>query len=226
MKIRIDLKIFLITFIFILTNQIKIYMLVMLFALIHELGHLLAGLLLKLKPEKIEIIPVGVSIAFGLKTEDFNHKIGKANLLEIKKILIAIAGPLTNTIIMWIALKLQINIIQKITIIYVNILIIMFNLLPIYPLDGGRILRGILNICVGKRKSNKYMNGISMIVTACVTALALVAMWYSRNMAWVFITIYLWIIVIKECKINKQQQKIYEILLRRKHLMQMLMKHL
>ena len=51
MKIRIDLKIFLIIFIFILTNQIQIYMLIMIFALLHELGHLLAGLLLKLKPE-------------------------------------------------------------------------------------------------------------------------------------------------------------------------------
>ena len=212
MRIRIDLKIFLITFIFILTNQIKIYMLVMLFALIHELGHLLAGLLLKLKPEKIEIIPVGVAISFKLKTKDFNHKIGKSNLLEIKKILIAAAGPLTNIIIMWIALKLQINIIQKITIIYANILIMMFNLLPIYPLDGGRILRGILNILAGKRKTNKYINVISIIVASCTTILALVATWYSHNIAIIFITIYLWIIVVKECKINKQKQKIYEIL--------------
>lgn len=212
MRIRIDLKIFLIAFIFILTNQIKLYMLIMLFALIHELGHLLAGLLLKLKPEKIEIIPVGVSIAFKLKTDDFNHKIGKSNLLEIKKILIAIAGPLTNIIIIWIALKLHINIIEKISIIYANILIVMFNLLPIYPLDGGRIIKGILNICAGKRKANKYINIISIIITSCTTILSFIATWYSHNIAIIFITIYLWIIVVKEYKINKQKQKIYELL--------------
>lgn len=212
MRIRIDLKIFLIAFIFILTNQIKLYMLIMLFALIHELGHLLAGLLLKLKPEKIEIIPVGVSIAFKLKTDDFNSKIGKSNLLEIKKILIAIAGPLINIIIIWVTLKLHINIIEKISIIYANILIVMFNLLPIYPLDGGRIIKGILNICIGKRKANKYINIISIIVTSCTTMLGLIATWYSNNIAIIFITIYLWIIVVKECKINKQKQKIYELL--------------
>lgn len=212
MRIRIDLKIFLIMLIFILTNQIQIYMLIMLFALIHELGHLLAGLTLKLKLEKIEIIPVGVSIAFKLKTEDFNKKIGKSNLLEIKKILIAIAGPLTNIIIIWAALKLNINIIQKIIIIYANILILIFNLLPIYPLDGGRILKGILNILVGKRKTNKYINIISIIVTTCITILMIIATWYNHNVALIFITIYLWIIVIKEYKINKQKQRIYEIL--------------
>ena len=212
MKIRIDLKIFLIIFLFILTKQIQIYMLIMIFALINELGHLLAGILLKLKPEKIEIIPVGVTIAFRLKTEDLNDKIGKSNKLEIKKMLIAIAGPLTNIIMIWVALKLQINIIQKISIIYANILIVIFNLLPIYPLDGGRILRGILNICVGKRKTNKYINTISIIVTSCTTIVSAVATWYSQNIAIIFITIYLWIIVLKEFKLNKQKQRIYEIL--------------
>lgn len=212
MKIRIDLKIFLIIFLFILTNQIQIYMLIMIYALIHELGHLLAGILLKLKPEKIEIIPVGVTIAFRLKTEDLNDKIGKSNKLEIKKMLIAIAGPLTNIIMIWVALKLQINIIQKISIIYANILIVIFNLLPIYPLDGGRILRGMLNICVGKKQTNKYINIISIIITTCTTILAIVTTWYSHNIALIFITIYLWIIVLKEFKLNKQKQRIYEIL--------------
>lgn len=212
MKIRIDLKIFLIIFLFILTKQIQIYMLIMIFALIHELGHLLAGILLKLKPEKIEIIPVGVTIAFRLKTEDLNDKIGKSNKLEIKKMLIVIAGPLTNIIMIWVVLKLQINIIQKISIIYANILIVIFNLLPIYPLDGGRILRGILNICVGKRKTNKYINTISIIVTSCTTIVSAAATWYSQNIAIIFITIYLWIIVLKEFKLNKQKQRIYEIL--------------
>ena len=64
MRFRIDLKLFLIVFIFIFTKQIHIYILMMIFALLHELGHLFAGILLKMKPEKIEIIPVGLTISF------------------------------------------------------------------------------------------------------------------------------------------------------------------
>ena len=45
MRFRIDLKIFIFLIIFYFTRQIEIYSILMLFALIHELGHLLAGLL-------------------------------------------------------------------------------------------------------------------------------------------------------------------------------------
>lgn len=54
MRFRIDLKIFIIIILFYLTKQIQIYALIMIFALIHELAHLLAGILIKMKPEKLE----------------------------------------------------------------------------------------------------------------------------------------------------------------------------
>ena len=38
------------------------------------------------------------------------------------------------------------NLINKQDAVYSNILILLFNLLPIYPLDGGRILKYILHI--------------------------------------------------------------------------------
>ena len=209
MRIRIDLKIFLIMFIFILTNQIQIYMLIMLFALIHELGHLLSGIILKLKPEKIEIIPVGVSIAFKLKPEYFNHKIGKTNILEIKKILISIAGPLTNIIIIWISLKLPINIVQKISIIYANILIVIFNLLPIYPLDGGRILNGILHIQFGKRKAEKYINSISFVCLVLLTLVGSILVYSLKNISIFLIIVCLWVMYIKQDLIYRRRNKIY-----------------
>ncbi len=212
MKIRIDLKIFLIILIFLLTKQIQIYMIIMLFALIHEIGHLLAGIILKQKPEKVEIIPVGISITFKTKLEDINKKIGKSNLLEIKKILIALAGPITNIIIIIITLKIPINIIQKAIITYANLIIAIFNLLPIYPLDGGRILKGILNIIAGKIKTIKYINTISIISTIITTIILSIATWYNKNIAIIFICIYLWIIMIKEIQKNKQKQRIYKIL--------------
>ncbi len=40
MSIKIDLKIFLFVILFWLTSQIEIYAILMIFALIHELGHL------------------------------------------------------------------------------------------------------------------------------------------------------------------------------------------
>ena len=96
MKFRIDLKIFILAILFFVTNQIKIYGMIMTFAIIHEFGHLLAGLLLGMRPEKIEIKPFGVSIDFSISRKDYNIKIKKGNLLELKKIFVALAGPVIN----------------------------------------------------------------------------------------------------------------------------------
>ena len=64
MRFRIDLKIFIFLILFYFTKQIELYAMIMIFAIIHELGHLLAGLLMGMKPEKLEIMPFGVSISY------------------------------------------------------------------------------------------------------------------------------------------------------------------
>ena len=210
MRFRIDLKIFIFLIIFYFTKQIEIYAMIMLFALIHELGHLLAGLLMGMKPEKIELMPFGVSISFKIKVEEYNKKIKKGNILEIKKILVALAGPLTNFIIIVIASNINIDLFKALIIIYTNFLIMIFNLLPIYPLDGGRILKGILHINFGIQKSEFYTNIISKITVTIITILSSVLILYIHNIAIALIDMYLWYLVIKEDIIYKKREKILE----------------
>ena len=139
MSIKLDLKIFLFLFLFLLTSQLEMYLLLMLFAIIHELGHLAAGLILKFKPEEIKLTPVGLQIQF--KVSDEEYKLNNVKSYTIKKAIIALAGPLTNFIIATIMTAIaQINIGLQYTyifslIVYSNLLIAMFNLIPIYPMD-------------------------------------------------------------------------------------------
>ena len=46
MRFRIDLKIFLFLIVFYFTKQIEIYIIMIIFAIIHELGHLICGLII------------------------------------------------------------------------------------------------------------------------------------------------------------------------------------
>lgn len=207
MQIKIDLKIFLFLLIFVITRQIKIYAILMLFALIHELGHLITGLVLGLKIEEISLIPVGFSIKFKTEIKDYNQKIKKANLVSLKKMIIAIAGPVTNLIIIGIVviyykltqmttlLKLPIDLI-----IYSNILIFIFNLLPIYPLDGGRILKELVHIFAGLYKSYIITNNIANIVIIILTIISSIAILIYKNIAILIIIAYLWGMVILENK--------------------------
>jgi len=212
MRFRIDLKIILFIVLFYLTKQIEIYAMIMFFAIIHELGHLLAGCLLGMKPEKIEIMPYGVSISFKLTPKDYNKKIKKGNQLELKKILVALAGPCTNIFMIILFLNLNINVFDMLTVIYSNLLLMLFNLLPIYPLDGGRIIKGLLHIFWGKRKAEKYINYISFIMLIVLSFIFSILIYKAENISMFIIILILWIIFIKEDRIYQKRNKIYNLL--------------
>lgn len=204
MQIRVNLQIFLFIIIFALTHQIEIYGWIMLFAFIHELGHMFAGIILKLKPKSLSFMPFGISITF----ETYEYE----KLIEIKKILIAIAGPLTNLIVCIITVFLHIEDKTKELIIYSNILIGLFNLIPLYPLDGGRILKGIIRLKHKKIQSDRIVNKISNILIIVLTAIASIMILYLKNIAILFVIIYLWMIIIKENKKYNMKIRTYEIL--------------
>lgn len=210
MKFKIDLKIFIFIILFYLTKQIGFYATIMIFCMLHETGHLLAGLILKMKPDSVKIMPFGFSITFKTDINGYNKKIGKSNIFNIKKLFIAIAGPLTNIILIILFYYTRINIESKQMIIYSNLLIIIFNLIPIYPLDGGRILKEILHIKLGIKKAKIYTNEISMISIILITLVSSIAIYYFKNVAILFVVIFLWILVIRENRRFELNMNLYD----------------
>lgn len=206
MNLKLNLNIFLFLLLFFITNQIEIYALIMIFALIHELAHMICGALLGLKPNTLSIMPLGFSIEFETNVEDYNKKIVKSNILAVKKILIALAGPFINLIIVILGMIIGV---EK-NIVYANFLILIFNLLPLYPLDGGRVLINILKILCGNRKANKYTNTIRNICIILLTMLCSILILYINNIAIIAILGVLWGITIKENVKYNTYNKIYE----------------
>ena len=96
MSVKVNIKIFAFLLLFYLTKQIEIYAMFMVFAMVHELGHLLFGILLGLKPKSLKIMPLGLCIEFKTELEDYNNKFKRTNKLAIKKMVIAMAGPFVN----------------------------------------------------------------------------------------------------------------------------------
>ena len=206
MRIKLDLTIVLFVILFCITSQIELYVLLMIFAIIHELGHLIAGLILGFKAKEIKITPAGMKIEFEPKYEEYNLKINKGNTIAVKRGIIAIAGPLINFFIIFILQIISyinseiLNWNMLVTIIYSNFLIGIFNLIPIYPLDGGRIVKEILHIMLGLQKSYIYSYQISKITIILLTVISSIAILYLQNISIIIILTYLWGIVIKERK--------------------------
>ncbi len=214
MSIKINLKIFLFAIIFYFTKQIEIYAILMIFALIHELGHLICGLVLGLKPKSLKIMPLGFAVEFTILADYYNKHIAKGNMLDLKKLIIALAGPIINFIIaiLCIIFKSKIHIENIQYIIYANILIGLFNLLPIYPMDGARVIKHVLHICIGKKQTMTYINKTSNISIILITAISSILIYYLKNIAILFIVLYLWCLVIKENQKYNIKSRIYKVI--------------
>lgn len=199
-QISINIEIFLFVLIFIITKQIDIYVLFILFTLIHEISHSLMGALLGLKLRRFEVMPFGFKITF---EECKTYK-----KMPVKRFLITIVGPLTNLGIMMAAIVLKLNT----NIVYTNLIIGIFNLIPIYPLDGGRILKTILNIKLVPREANYIINKISYITIIVLTVITSILILYIKNIAILFVLAYLWYIVIRENKRYNLLSRVYDII--------------
>ncbi len=119
---------------------------------VHECGHITAALYYKWKIEKVILLPFGALTVF-------REKINRPLKQEF---IILIMGPLVQLIS--VALYLQINYDQFI-LNYSN-LILMFNLLPIYPLDGSKLLNIILNKITNFKRSHLLTIYISLLTIA------------------------------------------------------------
>ena len=207
MELKIDLKIILFALIFYFTGQIEIYCLCLLFALIHELGHVLVARILG---NKFKIMPFGFSIFLQTNIEDYNKKIKKGNMYVLKNLIISIAGPITNIIIFLVTFFLPIELMLKEKIIYINAIIAIFNLIPMYPLDGSKILQNALKLFCSNKESYKYTNIVANATLIIFTIFCSVFILYAKNIAIVAILIYLWYINIKENEKQKIRVQILE----------------
>ena len=200
MKFRIDLKILFFLALFYLTGQLKIYLVIMLFAFLHEISHLIVGLILGFKPQAIEIMPFGFSMKLLPKHANNEKKILKANLAELKYIFVALAGPIFNLIVAAVLYKFDLGLKNELRnlIFYANIMLCIFNLISLYPLDGGRVARSILRIFYGENKAYKIMKVLSNITIFSLTFVGSIAILYLKNIAVLIILPYLWILFLKE----------------------------
>lgn len=148
--------------------------------LLHEFGHSLACRQVGGRADRIVLWPLG-----GVAFVDPPPRPG-ATLWAIA------AGPLVNVVLLPLAF-ISVLISHQIeplatnpdlqrflwSLVYINIVLLAFNLLPIYPLDGGQILRSLLWFAVGSTRSLQIAAVVGF--AGALSLLALSIYLYSRG---------------------------------------------
>lgn len=150
------------------------YLALFLIVLLHEFGHALACRQTGGVADRIILWPLG-----GIAFVNPAPRAG-AYLWSIA------AGPLVNVVLFPIlsfilAAAAQIDLrtsnpdafIFLTAVWYVNTALLIFNLLPIYPLDGGQIVRGLLWFAVGQIRSLKIASAIGFAGAILLVLLAI-----------------------------------------------------
>lgn len=207
MRIKLNLQIFPLIILFYFTHQIELYVMLMIFALLHEIAHMVIGIILGLKPKKLEIMALGFRIHF----EKYIKK--KSGVFE--RIIIALSGPLLNIILACAIYLIDFSIPEttRQNMVYANLLIAVFNLLPIYPLDGGRIIKALCKIKYDIKETIIIMDKISYISFVILTIISSFAILYYKNIAILIGILALCTIVLVQERKNKWRLRAYEVIL-------------
>lgn len=163
---------------------------VFLSVLLHELGHLVAARMYSVRVTSVVLWALGGAAVTEHETEDPGAQL-----------LIAVAGPVANFLV---AAVLLIGLVAAGVISFVagrgvlglttspmlrdlafiigtNLILAVSNLLPIYPLDGGRIFRAVLHMLAGPVRSAQITFWISTVL-----ALAL-SLWALLDRSWLLL---------------------------------------
>ena len=130
---------------------------VFLCVILHEFGHALAARRYGIKTRDIILLPIG-GVA----------RLEKMPTNPLHELWISIAGPAVNVVIaailfMWIKVSASFDPFQVMTvtagpfferILVVNLFMIAFNMIPAFPMDGGRVLRAVLAMRSGHRRAD------------------------------------------------------------------------
>lgn len=174
---KIDFSFYLAVLLAIFSRQVDVYLTYIIAILIHECGHLAVATLFKWKLESFRLTAIGGFLSF-------ENDLSK----PLQQIFFVYLGGVAFNLIFAIVLIL-VN--GSASLIYTQFAIIIFNLLPIAPLDGSKILQSILNKVTGYKKTLgilKVMNIVFLIVFA-------LAVWSLRLEQYFIVVIVLAVLV-------------------------------
>ena len=151
--------------------------------MLHEFAHARVAKRLGYALNEIKLMPYGAALC------------GSADLIPKHEMLIAAAGPIVNLVLGLIFAAMWWLVPSSYAFTHVfcvcNIYIGIFNLLPVYPLDGGRITLALLSGRLIRKKAYLFMRILSAVVGLTALALFGLSAVYAPNVCFLTIGVFM-----------------------------------
>ena len=176
----------------------------------HEFAHALVAKKRGYKLDKLKLAPYGAVLS------------GETHSLKPKdEILIALAGPAVNLILAALTVAAwwlwPYSYAYTDNFVYINLYMALFNLLPIYPLDGGRVLLGALSVKFKRQKVYKLMRIAGIVASVIFAGLFFTVFYFTFNISLALVAIFFFISTVIPDK-AAAYQRLYSMAYRSKKL--------
>ncbi|HMS97148.1 MAG TPA: site-2 protease family protein [Saprospiraceae bacterium] len=163
---------------------------------LHEYGHAIAARKYGVKTKDIILSPIG-GVA---RLETLPEK-------PIQELIIAFAGPFVNLLLAiaitvalyatnfeWVSIEkpgiYQADMHDYLIVgLYINVLLFGFNLIPAFPMDGGRIFRALLSIRFGRAKATRIAGWAGRIIALAFVIYGL----YTQDYLFAFLGLFIFV---------------------------------
>ena len=147
---------------------------------LHELSHALVARKLGYNIKSIKLIPFGISL-----------NLASCKMEAGDEIKIAIAGPLCNLVLCLFCFALWWLIPESYNFTYLfgyaNFITCVFNLLPAFPLDGGRVFRGFIKLKSNENDAIKYCKIVNVILAILLLIMFIMSLFIKPNLTYLFV---------------------------------------
>ena len=180
---------------------------------VHECSHAVCAYLVGFPPQEIELTPVGAVMYLS----------AEAVMPPVKRCCVILAGPASTLLLTWLAYRAGADSIIPLelsrTFFLSNLAILLLNLLPVLPLDGGRLLVALLECVVPHRIVMELMKGCGRVIGVGLIVANAVICWRQGglNLSLAICGCFL-IYCAANCVINGQMNEVMMLLERKERL--------
>lgn len=202
MRFKIHPLFLVLMFSLIVMGEIALYSLLLAALIIHELGHIIFAYAVGAKLERCILLPYGGEITFENEYE----------LTYEQWLIIALGGPLATVFSIIVAQFFLPPMIAG-PFNEIQYLLLMINLLPIWPLDGGRIIcYALLNFWP---RSKIYETFLSLSLSFITIIMFITITTLPRYTTLAILSLFLWSKVLGEWRIRKYRVAFQRIVMKR-----------